>query len=131
MNQEADKREVIAFIKALNACWTKGNVEHLRGYIHENMVAITPMDRNILQGRDACFASWKKFTEMAKIFRWEEKDIQVRLFADTAIVTYYYDMLVEMGGKELTLSGRDMFTLIRKGGRWWVVADQFSPYPTS
>jgi ketosteroid isomerase-like protein len=131
MNQEADQREVIAFIKALNACWTKGNVEQLRSYIHADMVAITPMDRNILQGRNACLASWKKFTEMAKIFSWEEKDIQVRLFADTAIVTYYYDMLIEMGGNELALSGRDMFTLIREGGRWWAVADQFSPYPTS
>jgi hypothetical protein len=27
------------------------------------------------------------------------------------------------------MGGRDMLVLVREDGRWWVVADQFSPYP--
>jgi hypothetical protein len=27
------------------------------------------------------------------------------------------------------MQGRDMFTLVKQGGRWLVVADQFSPEP--
>ncbi len=46
------------------------------------------------------------------------------------MVTYYYDMLVEMGGKEMRLAGRDMFFMVIEDGHWLAVADQFSEYPT-
>jgi len=36
-----------------------------------------------------------------------------------------------MGGQTVTMGGRDMMSLVNENGRWWVVADQFSPYPVS
>jgi len=27
------------------------------------------------------------------------------------------------------MGGRDMFFFVKEKGRWWAVADQFSPYP--
>jgi len=34
-----------------------------------------------------------------------------------------------MGGKILNLDGRDMFVFVKENGKWWAVANQFSPYP--
>ena len=93
------------------------------------MVAITPTDRLRREGRDACVAGWVGFATYAKIHHWKELDPQIQIFGSTAIVTYYFDMSFDMGGQTIQLGGRDMFTFIKENGKWWAVADQFSPYP--
>jgi len=60
-----------------------------------------------------------------------ELDPDIRLFGGGkfAIVTYYFDMSFDMGGQNIKLKGRDMFSLVNENSKWWVVADQFSPNP--
>ncbi|MDR0701965.1 MAG: nuclear transport factor 2 family protein, partial [Azoarcus sp.] len=113
--------------------WTKngGDIERLKAYFHPAMVAITPTDREILEGRNECFESWRRFVQTAEIHHWNENQPSVRLFGDTAVVTYYFDMSFNSGGNTVNLGGRDMYVLIRENGRWWAVADQFSSYPAS
>jgi hypothetical protein len=38
-------------------------------------------------------------------------------------------MALEAGGQMIEMGGRDMFVFVKEDGRWWAVADQFSPYP--
>jgi ketosteroid isomerase-like protein len=128
-DDQATKDEVIAFIKALNETWTKGDGGALRNYFHPNMVAITALDQDILYGRDACLASWQGFARSAQIRRWEEIEPQVQLYGNTAIVTYYWDLAYEMDGESASFGGRDMFVLVKENGRWQAVADQFSNFP--
>jgi hypothetical protein len=124
------EKEVLDFVKALNKAWAKdANVERLKEYFHPDMVAITATDREVLEGRDACLASWRQFVQATKIHRWDELQPKVRLFGDTAVVTYYFDMSFDMDGNTIDLAGRDMYVLVRENGRWWAVADQFSNYP--
>ena len=123
--------EVWQTVQALNRAWTSGRVEELENYFHEDIVAITPTDRQRLEGRTTCIAGWAAFVDQAKILTWKETDPQVRVFGDdAAVVTYYYDLFVEMSGKEMHLAGRDMFLMVNEGGRWLAVADQFSEYPS-
>jgi len=55
----------------------------------------------------------------------------VRIFGDGsfAVVSYYYDMSVDMFGQTMQMKGRDMFSLVKESGRWWAVSDQFSSFP--
>jgi hypothetical protein len=132
MDQSTIKREVWAAVQAMNRLWTVENrPDELVNYFHERMVAITPTDRLRLEGGSACVAGWKGFTEAATIHHWKELDPRIELFADgtSAVVTYYFDMSFDMGGQTVDMGGRDMLVLVREDGRWWVVADQFSPYP--
>ncbi len=128
-DDQATKDEVLAFIKAMNETWTKGDGSGLAGYFHPRMVAITATDQDILYGRDACLKSWQGFAQSARIERWEELEPDVRIYGDTAIVTYYYDMSFDMEGERYDMGGRDMFVLVKENGRWWAVADQYSGYP--
>jgi len=123
------KQEIWETLRALNDAWTKGNQDDLADYFHKDMVAIAPTVRQRLEGRDACVASWKGFAQSARIHHWSEIDPQIQLYGHTAVVTYYFDMSFEMGGKTISLGGRDMFVLMKENGRWWAIADQFSPYP--
>lgn len=120
------ENEALDFVKALKEAWTKGgNVERLKEYFHPAMAALTATDREILEGRNACFESWRKFAQTAKIRRWNELQPQVRLFGDAAVATCYFDM----DGNAIDLDDRDMCVLARKNGRRRAVADQSSPYP--
>jgi hypothetical protein len=127
--EDAEKREVWETLRKLNDCWTKGDGKDLVNFFHRNMVAITPTNRSRLEGRDACVASWVGFVSMAKVLHWKELDPQIQIHGDSAVVTYYFDMSFEMGGRTIKMGGRDMFVFVREDGKWWAVADQFSPYP--
>lgn len=122
-------RDIWATVRAINDAWTRGDPEDLANYFHPDMVAITPSERHRLEGGPACVAAWKAFRSAARIDSWEEHDPAIRVHGDAAVVTYYYRTSFDLGGKTITAAGRDMFFLVRQQGRWWAVADQFSPYP--
>ena len=123
------KQEVWDTLRKLNDCWTKSDGTELVHYFHKQMVAITPTDRLRREGREACVAGWVGFAKFAKIHHWQEIEPKIEIFGDTAIVTYYFDMSFDMGGQTIQMGGRDMFTFVKEHGKWWAVADQFSPYP--
>jgi ketosteroid isomerase-like protein len=124
------KLEVWQTLQSLNRAWTTGHCDELKEYFHEKMVAITPTDRLRREGRQACIDGWAGFVAAtSKIHYWKEIDHQINLYGNTAIVTYYFDMSFDMGGKTIVSTGRDMLVFVKEGGRWWVVADQFSAYP--
>lgn len=132
MEKSNIEKEVWKTILALNRLWAvEGKTDELKDYFHENMVAITPTDRERLEGKDACIASWKAFAEAAKIHYMKEIEPKIQIYGDGrfAVATYYYDMSVVIGGQTLNLAGRDMFALVKEDDRWQVVADQFSSYP--
>ena len=129
--EDPKKREVWQFVRAMNDAWSKEKGERLTEYFHPRMVAITPMSRHRIKGADNCVEGWQGFARSTTIHSWREEEPEIELFGDTAVVTYYYAMDVTMGSNRLSLSGRDMLTLQKEEGRWWLIADQFSSYPAS
>jgi ketosteroid isomerase-like protein len=134
MTQSGTKEEVWAAVQAMNRLWTVENKpDELISYFHERMVAITATDRLRLDGSKACVVGWKGFVEAAVIHYWKEIDPKIELFGDGmfAVVTYYFETSFDIGGKTMDVGGRDMMSLVKEDGRWWIVADHFSPYPGS
>lgn len=126
------KSRVWQTVQAMNRTWTvENNASALKNYFHPQMIAITPGDSLRIIGQEACVAAWKSFTEQARIISWKELDPQIQIYGRNrfAIVTYYWEMDYEIDGKMIHSTGRDMFSLVREYGRWWIVADQFSTYP--
>jgi len=123
------KQKIWTTVRAMNDAWTKGNPDDLAKFFHRDMVAITATDRNRLDGGAACIAGWKAFSNAARIHRWEEIDPIIHVYNDSAVVAYYYDMSFDMGGQTINMAGRDMLFFVKENGKWWAVADQFSPYP--
>jgi len=128
--EDSKRQEIWANVRAMNDAWTKGNPDDLAKFFHRDMVAITATDRNRLDGGAACIAAWKGFTNAARIHRWEEIDPVIHIYGNSAVVAYNFDMSFDMGGQTINMGGRDMFFFVKENGRWWAVADQFSPYPT-
>ena len=126
------EQEVWQRVSDMNRAWAVDrDCEVLEDYFHENMVAITSTDRERIEGRDACLAAWKDFVDTTQVHYFKEIDPKVRVFGDgaSAVVTYYFELSFDMSGQTIESTGRDMFVLVREDGKWWIAADQFSPYP--
>src|SRR5258706_1724304 len=100
-----DQQEVWKTLRALNDAWTKGNPEKLKQYFHENIVAITPTDRERLKGREASFGAWNKFVQSTKILEWKEIDPIVQVYGNAAVVTYNFEISYEIGRTTAYQSG--------------------------
>ncbi len=123
------EHEIWTTVRALNDAWTKGNPDGLLQYFHPKMLAITATDRHRLDGGPACVAAWKAFANNARIHFWKEIDPVIRVYGESAVVAYDFEMSFDMGGQTVNMGGRDMFLFVKENGKWWAVADQFSPYP--
>ena len=126
------EQEVWQIISDMNRAWAVDkNTEVLKEYFHKNMVAITSTDHDRIKGKAACLSAWKTFVDTTQVNYFKEIDPSVQIYANgvAAVVTYYFDLSFEMDGQTITSSGRDMFVLVKEDGKWWIVADQFSPYP--
>ncbi len=123
------RREIWDTVRAMNDAWTQGDPGELAKYFHRDMVAVAPTQRHRIEGGAACVAAWKAFRDAARILRWEVRDPVIHVHGDAAVVAYEYDLSYETGGRTIETGGRDLFFFVRERGKWWVVADQFSPYP--
>lgn len=130
MNEEQEC--VWKTIQEMNRKWTLENkADELGKYFHEDMVAITATDKKRIEGGKQCLAGWKNFSENTKIHSWKELEPKIQIYGNGlfAIVTYYFDMSFDMGGRTINMKGRDMFSLINENGKWLIVADQYSQFP--
>ena len=102
MNEQQTKQDIWQFIQSLNRAWAvEGNADALRDFFHGNMVAITATDRERLEGREAGIGSWRKFVESVNIEGYKEVNPDIQVYGDGnfAVVTYYYDLSVDVDGK--------------------------------
>ena len=128
-----EESEVWAFVQEMNRAWTvDGKPERLLDYFAPEMIAITPTDRFRREGRASCVAGWTEFVRATKILRWIETNPFVLMLAEgrVAVVACDFEIDYLAGGRVVKMSGRDLMTLDKRDGRWWLVADHFSPTPT-
>jgi hypothetical protein len=126
------QKQIWEVIREMNRKWTaEKNAEELKNYFHKDMVAVTATNRKRIEGRENCVASWKNFSDNAKIHFWKESEPKIQVYGkdEFAIVNYYFDMSFDMGGQTMNMKGRDMLSLVNEDGKWWIVADQFSAFP--
>src|SRR5512139_2087581 len=105
------EREVWQTVQRMNQAWTSGRVDDLEEFFHPDMVAVTPTEPRRLEGRAACIASWRQFTERAVIHAWRELEPRVQIFGEAAVVSYGYELQCELRGRQVLLAGRDLMTL--------------------
>ncbi|MGE5681089.1 MAG: nuclear transport factor 2 family protein [Bacillota bacterium] len=124
---ENEKQFIWDLVHEMNLCWTAGDPCELNNYFHQKMVAMNPSQSGKILGSEACVKGWTTFAENTSIKSWLEFDPLIEIFnCDTAIVTYNFQILYDMNGISYDIKGKDMFTLVKEDGKWWIVANHFS-----
>ena len=126
-NSEASK--VWETVTALNRLWTEEKQpESLTRFFHPDMIAVCAGETGRREGQAECVAGWKAFCDHAADIRVDASNPTVQLLLDgrAAVVVYNYTCTFTADGERKELSGRDMYVMVKEGGRWLAAADHFS-----
>lgn len=129
---EKEKEEVLKTVLAHNKSWTVlEDLNEQAKYIQENIIMITPGDRDPIIGREAYLKGYKKWNNAAKVHFFKELNPIVKLSENmrSAVVFYNIDMAYNYNGEEKTFQGRDFFFLTKESGKWLIMANEYSRYP--
>jgi len=124
--------EVWDRVRSMNRCWAVDeDLERLADHFHEKVVLISPGERERVDGINAVVANYKEFIDGAEVTSLKENSPKVQLYGDDrfAVVTYYYDLSYLWEGEAVEAKGRDMIILVKDGGEWRIVGQQFSSFP--
>jgi uncharacterized protein (TIGR02246 family) len=113
--------EIWQLVQRMNDAWAKDGTEELASFFHEDIVMVHPDFTQRTEGRAACVASYEDFRKQAAILDFKISSPGIDVFADTAIATYSYEIVYEMGGERFNDTGRDVFIFVRENGRWQAV----------
>lgn len=119
---DPEAREIWQTIQAANTAWQRGDLEAMKRTFHPDVWMARPSGALWYQGRDTMAEGIAGFLEATHLRAFEEGDPEIRVFGDTAIVSYPFHVRVFQGGAKVDQAGQETLVLARReDGEWWVV----------
>ncbi len=109
-----------AVLAALTRAWRTGRTQDISALLHPAVVFVQPGFSGRAEGREACVATYDEFLAAALVLRFEEAEVAVDVFHDTAVATVRWEMAWEMAGQRSEESGRDLYVLLRVADHWLI-----------
>jgi ketosteroid isomerase-like protein len=131
LSPETSKREAWAAVQAIYAGWTAGKPDALGDLVHPAAAASGPSGGDRAEGREAVLRRFAERLQGAKArsFALSREHVQLLGLGDTAVATFTYEISTEKDGKAGVLNGTEMMVLVRRSGKWRLVADHTAPRP--
>src|SRR5450759_5775485 len=87
-----DQKELWELMQKINDCWYKGDPLQLSDFFHPNIAFNSPDFKHQIIGKDNCVQTYIDFMSNSKVLLYNEGNPTVGLFANTAVVTYDFEM---------------------------------------
>jgi uncharacterized protein (TIGR02246 family) len=121
MPDESSQTEVAAAIERINRAWLDRRPDDLAPLFHPALTMALPGFSGRVEGRDAIVAGFTDFCTQAVVREYTERDRQIDVVGDTAVVSYAYEMVYERSGQRNRATGRDLWVFDRQEGVWLAV----------
>ncbi len=121
MVSESKHEAVADIMHRINRSWLDGRIEDLNDMIHPEIVMVFPGFSGRISGRERFVEGFRDFVENSIIHDVEEHTYQIDITADTAVLTYTYEMVYERGGQRYRSTGRDLWIFCLIEERWLAV----------
>jgi uncharacterized protein (TIGR02246 family) len=108
-------------ILAANRAWRSGRPEAVASLFHRDVVMEAPDGRVLHRGRDAMVQGFVEYSRAVDTLHFRETDHAVHVVGDTAIVSYGFDVIYEIGGERNEEVGRERLVFVLDEGRWLAV----------
>jgi hypothetical protein len=118
---ESKRESAAAAMCQINQTWLHGRVEELAPMVHPEIVMVLPDFAGKVQGREHFLAGFRDFCQSATIQEFREHDQQADVAADTAVITFRYEMVYERSGERYRVTGRDLWVFQQQNGAWIAV----------
>ena len=121
MPDQSKHEDAAAVMRRINGAWLDGRVEDLGPMLHPEIVMVFPGFAGRVQGREEFLAGFHDFRLNARVHNFSDRDLQLDVAGDTAVVSYEYEMVYERAGKRYRASGRDLWVFQRQDEAWIAV----------
>jgi ketosteroid isomerase-like protein len=109
-----------AVLASLTRAWRQGRTQDITALLHPSVVFVRPGFAGRAEGPEACVATYDEFLAAALVLRYEEQEVAVDAFGDTAVATLRWEMAWEMGGQRSEEAGHDVYVLVRVADGWLI-----------
>jgi hypothetical protein len=116
-----DQKQLWKLIRKINNCWHRGNPLELSDFFDQNVVFNSPDFKRQIIGKDNCIRTYIDFMNNSKVLIYNESNPAVQLFANTAVVTYDFEMKYEQNNNTYHETGTDILIFERRQGLWKVI----------
>jgi ketosteroid isomerase-like protein len=112
--------EIRDLIDAINGTWLQGDPADLDRFFHDDVVIQPPGDTPRVHGIGACIASYQEFVRQAHVRQFTPQEAEIDVFGDTAVATYRYRVIYDLGDETYDETGGELLVLLRSGSDWRV-----------
>jgi Domain of unknown function (DUF4440) len=119
--QTSGNEAAILALKRINRVWIDRKVEDLAPMLDPNIIMVFPGFTGRIQGREQFLDGFRDFCENANVLEFQDQDYESDVVADTAVVTFRYDMLYQRSGERYRAGGRDLWVFRIQDSDWIAV----------
>jgi ketosteroid isomerase-like protein len=112
--------EIRDVIDKINGTWLQGDPADLDRFFHEDVVIQPPGDTPPVHGIASCIASYQEFVSQARVRQFTPQEAEIDVFGDTAVATYRYRVIYDLGEETYDETGGELLVLLRTGTDWRV-----------
>lgn len=123
----ADQKAVESILKSVIAACKNGNVQELQKYFHSSMVIEGPDFKERKEGLEQCLHHHEECIRNVRIHNYQEFDHQVKVWGDTAVANYRFEVQIETEGQVYTDIGHEIYVFSRSNGKWRAVWNSIVP----
>ena len=116
-----DRAAAWEVMRAIFRAWRDGHPGDMRPHLDAGIVMVLPGSGERVQGADAMLAGFEAFAAEAFTETVDVVDRQLDVVGDQAVASYAYGITYRRGGQRFRASGRDLWILGRRDGRWLAV----------
>jgi hypothetical protein len=116
-----DGEDIRRLLAKLTEAWLKGHFEDLAECFHEAAVIRGPALQELARGKEACVRSYEDFSREATVEEFEEPAPEIDIRDNTAVAVAPWTISYTIKGESFRESGKDLYLLVREGGRWLIV----------
>ncbi len=121
MAPEGLPQELLLVMHRINRAWLDSQLEQLGPLLHADIVMVFPGFGGRIQGKEAFLAGFRDFCKSAAIQDFKDRDYQVDIAGNTAVVTFQFEMVYERAGERFRSTGRDFWVYERSLDNWLAV----------
>jgi ketosteroid isomerase-like protein len=107
-------------IDGINRTWLQGDPADLVDFFHPDVVIQPPGDTPRVYGIGPCIESYAAFVRDAHVRQFTPGDAEIDVFGDTAVATYRYEVVYELGGSKFDETAGELLVFLRQDSGWLV-----------
>ena len=113
--------EIKNLVRSLTKTWIEKRIEDLYPFFHENVIVMPPGSDKQISGRNDMVESYRQFVNKAVIRNFEEMNLQVNVFNNTAITNLTFKIIYEIQDKVFSEIGIEVLILNNFNNEWKIV----------